>query len=232
MGTEPIPSEAGHNADADRADTPHPPANARKAAENLAVIRQLMERPIRYSTMSGLSGIVAGAAAVGGLLLDWHVSAAYADHPRLAMWCNVVVWGVVFLIALAGVGVMTTIRERRQGLPFWSPAKRRILATILPPFVAAVGLTVAIVYRWYVHVGPNEWGLIPPIWMAFYGVACWHVGGMSIPEIRVLGVAFIAAALPSAAFFQSWTYPYWTLGVTFGGFHVVYGLVVLKRYGG
>ncbi len=202
--------------------------DAEKAAENLKVIRQLMERPVRYSTMSGLSGILAGAAALAGLALDWHFS---LNHPQTtALWCNLAVWMGVFLLAGFGVLILTRLRERRQGMPFWSAIKRRILMTILPPWVCGFGLTAAIIYRWYYAIGPNEWGLIPALWMTFYGVACWQVGGLSIRELRVMGAAFILAGLVAAAFCQY--SPYWALGTTFGGFHVVYGIIVWIRHGG
>jgi hypothetical protein len=203
--------------------------NADKAAEELKVIRQLMERPVRYSTMSGLSGILAGTAALAGLALDWRVSEVYRDDPRTAMRLCLAVWAGVFATAFAGVVVLTRLREIRQGMPFWSPAKRRILMTILPPFIAGVGLTLAIACRWYASGGPNQWGLIPAIWMLFYGVACWEVGGFSLFEIRIMGAAFIAAGL-----IAGWLQPdpYWAIGVTFGGFHMVYGVAVWARHGG
>lgn len=211
--------------------------NADKAAENLAVIRQLMERPIRYSTMSGLSGIFAGLAALVGVAVDRHVYNHYP--PRQAMWINIFVWAGVFVAAFACSVVLTHIRERGQGMPFWSPIKRRILMTILTPFVCGVGLTAAIMYRWYIGDGPNQWGLIPAICMTFYGVALWQVGSFSIGELRVMAVAFILAGLLSACFFQftipglkEGTASCWTLGITFGGFHIIYGLVVWIRHGG
>ena len=41
---------------------------------------------------------------------------------------------------------------------------------------------------------------------------------------------FLAASVLSAAY---WQYaPYWTLGITFGGFHIVYGVIVWVRHGG
>jgi len=59
------------------------------------------------------------------------------------------------------------------------------------PFVAGVGLTLAIMYRWYNGIGPNQWGLIPAIWMLFYGIALWQLGEFSPREVRFLGAAFI-----------------------------------------
>lgn len=210
--------------------------DSERAAEELKVLRTLMERPVRFTTQSGLAGLVAGAAAITGCLADYRIS--LQAPPVYAFWANLCVWAGVFLVAFVGVVTLTRLRERRQGMPFWSSAKRRILMTILPPFVAGVGLTVVIVSRWYYGAGPNEWGLIPAIWMTFYGLACWGVGEFSIVEVRVMGAAFILAGIASAVYqftipgLPPGTAPYWALGATFGGFHLIYGLVVLVRHGG
>ena len=204
--------------------------DADRAAEELKVIRQLMERPIRYSTASGLSGIVAGCAALAGVAADWYCSRRLWHDPPIAMWINMAAWAGVFVVAFAGVTILTRLRERAHGMPFWSRVKRRILLTILPPFLAGAGLTAAIVYRWYFGLGPNQWGLIPAIWMLFYGVALWQVGEFSVPEVRILGAAFLAAGLVTAPFCQN--HPYWALGVTFGGFHILYGIIIWSRHGG
>ena len=204
---------------------------ADKAGEQLKVIRQLMERPVRYSTMSGVSGILAGAAALVGLALDQHFWTRLA--PNEALVVNMFVWGGVFVAALTAALVLTRLREKRQGMPFWSPVKRRILSTILPPFVAAIGLTAAVAGRFGVQGGwdtiPQGY-LIPAIWMLFYGVALWQVGQFSPVEVRLLGAGFIAAGLATAAVATS--YPYWAMGITFGGFHVVYGVGGCVRHGG
>lgn len=211
--------------------------DTQRAAEELKVIRQLMERPVRYSTMSGLSGILAGCVTLVGLITDSLICRYF--NSGTAMCINMVVWACVFLAALGGTLGLTRLREVRQGMPFWSPIKRKILLTILPAFVAGAGITFAIVYRWSIQDGPNEFGLVAPLWMLFYGVACWQVGELSIPEIRILGAAFVLFGLLCATFFQSNLFgmlrgdaPYLTLGVSFGGFHILYGLWVWRKYGG
>jgi len=204
--------------------------NAEKAAQELKVIRQLMERPVRYSTMSGLSGILAGLAASAGLAADWAISSAWRDERPMAMKLNVLVWAGVFIVAFAGAVICTRLRERRQNMPFWSAVKKRILLTILPHFVAGVGLTLVIFYRGHVGWHSNEWGLITPIWMLFYGLALWQVGLLSPVEVRLMGAAFIVCGLAVALWFQP--HPYSSLGVSFGGFHIVYGLAVWIRHGG
>ena len=214
--------------------------DSEKAAAELKIIRQMMERPIRFSAMSGLSGIFAGCVTLAGLVTD----ALICEHwgvGSTTMWINLCVWAGVFLVALTGTLGLTRIRELRQGMPLWSPIKKKILRTILAPFVAGAGLTLVIVFRWHANEPPNEWGLIAPVWMLFYGVACWQVGEFSIRELRFMGAAFVLAGLLTAAFWQAsipalnlptGTAPYLTLGATFGGFHVVYGVIVRIRYGG
>lgn len=201
---------------------------ADKAAAELKVIRQLMERPIRFSTMSGLSAILAGCAALAGMAVDWY--AWKNNTPKTAMWIRLGVWAAVFVVAFVGVVVLTRIRERKRDMPFWSDVKRRILMTILPCVVAGMGLTLVIVYRWHCGITPGQWGLIAAIWMLFYGVALWQLGDLSVIEVRLMGVAFILAGLVCAMWFQ--VHPYWSVGVTFGGFHIVYGTVVWIRHGG
>ena len=202
-----------------------------KAAEELQVIRQLMERPIRFSTMSGLSGIVAGCAALCGAVACRE--AFLRLDEEVALRIGMLIWAIVFAVACASATVLTRLREKRRGMPFWSPVKRRILLTILPAFVAGAGLTCAIVFRYYLRGGWDsvyQGYLIPAVWMLFYGLALWQVGDFSPPEVRTLGVAFLAAGLVTTAFGQF--RPYWAMGLTFGGFHVAYGIVVWIRHGG
>ncbi|MCE5276914.1 MAG: hypothetical protein ABFD92_13700 [Planctomycetaceae bacterium] len=177
---------------------------------------------------SGLSGIWAGLVALAGLAIDSWVC-GHCD-ARTAMWINLAVWAGVLVLAAGGVLLLTHVRERRQGMPAWSSVKKRIALTILPCLVAGVGLTLVIAGRWWWNVLPNEWGLIPVIWMCFYGVALWQLGEFSPPEVRVLGAAFILSGLVTAAWFQA--DPYWALGLTFGAMHILYGIVVRIRYGG
>ncbi len=212
-----------------------------KAAEHLKVIRQLMERPIRCSTQSGLSGVFAGCVALLGVWADYTLCETVGLGAKV-FWINSVVWTAVFFVALGGTLLLTRLREVRMGMPFWTPAKRRVIATVLPYFVLCVGLTWSIMYHRFIlkdHV--NQYGLIAPLQMAFYGLACWSVGRYTIPEIRVMGAAFILAAIVTAFFCQYRVFgfvpydivaPYWTLGVTFGGFHIIYGIVVWIRHGG
>ena len=215
--------------------------DAQKAAEELKIIRQLMERPIRFSTMSGLAAIQAGTWTLIGVAADRWIFRNVQEWNQ-ALVLGMAVWACVFVLSFVGVVLLTRRREIAQGMPFWSPVKRRILSTILPPGIAAIGLSLAICAGVWEDAGHcmyvpgksiaavGQWYLIPAIWMLFYGVALWQLGQFSPVEVKVLGGAFILAGLATALLWQM--EPYLTMGVTFGGFHILYGVVVWIRHGG
>ena len=163
---------------------------------------------------------------LGGVLADATLWPLFPPAQAALVICAV--WATVFVVASAGVLVLTRLRERREGLPFWTTARRRVMRSCIPPYLAAGGLTLAILIRWYMGQ-EGLWALIPPIWMICYGQACWNVGEFSLTELRVLGAAFILSAAV-AVFLPEW--PYAVMGVTFGGYHLVYGVVVWIRHGG
>jgi len=202
--------------------------NADKATEELKVIRALMERPIRYSTMSGLSGILAGLAALAGLAVDWWVWWNFPYSRALVL--SGAVWLGVFAAAFLAALICTRVRERRHGLAFWTPVKRRVLEAISAPAVAGFGLSGAIALRMWGDPASDLWAAVAPCWMLFYGVALWQLGAFSPKEVRCLGAAFLAGGLVSAVFLPY--DPFASLGATFGGFHIVYGIVVWIRHGG
>jgi len=216
--------------------------DAEKAAKELTVIRQLIERPVRYSTASGLSGILAGLIALAGAWFDYYITPRLAQYlydadpeamASVADWVFIIaagVWAIVFVAAFLATIILTRIRERKQGMPAWSPIKWKILRTIALPFLAGVGLTFVIYAQWFSTHSFMQQSLIPAIWMLFYGMALWQLGEFSIREIRILGVAFVAAGLVTAAVLQH--RPFACLAATFGGFHIIYGVIVWIRHGG
>jgi hypothetical protein len=204
-----------------------------KAFQELQVIRALMERPIRYTTLGGKSAVLAGLAALAGTAADWAVwfSTPPPDFTA-ALLASGAIWLGVLAVATAGTILLSWQREKRQGMPFWTSIKRRILATILPIFVASVGMTVGLVLHGLRHPESDPWVLIMPSWMLFYGVALWQLGLLSEPPVRVLAGAFFVAGLACCFVPAILHNPVPAMGATFGGFHLVYGLYVWRRYGG
>jgi hypothetical protein len=194
---------------------------AQQAAEHLRVIRELMERPVRDTTRSGLAGILAGLLALAGCFATWTL---WTDLPNGQPPLSVAaVWLGVLVLASVGDILITWHRASRGGRTYWKRAQFQTALAIVPGFILAGFFS-------YLFSGWEAWSLIGFGWMVGYGMALWTVGMFSIVEIKVLGAAFLVAGW--LGMFLLPDYPVVAMAVTFGGFHLAYGLVVLKRHGG
>ena len=71
---------------------------------------------------------------------------------------------------------------------------------------------------------------LPGCWLLLYGTALVAGGALSVRIVPVMGLAFMA--LGAAAFVApaGWGNAFMAAG--FGGLHIVFGLVIARRYGG
>lgn len=193
------------------------PAELQEARENLRVIRQVMERSTRYSTLSGLAGVLIGLTAIGGVLVSHRLPHIYAQPQKLGA-----IWLTVLLLA---IGIDFARNKRRAALVgkrVVSPLGAHIVIAALPAFFAGAVLTAFCALH---HLLPDVWG----VWMLCYGLGICAVGLFSVRPVSYLGAAFVVAGaltllLPLAE-------PLLMMGVTFGGFHIIYGLWTARRDG-
>ncbi len=201
--------------------------SAGEAEEHLRVIRQAMERSTRHSTLSGLSGVAVGLLALAGCALTQTVVRGAALSASRLLF--VAVWGGVLALALAADFVFTKRRAARVGKTALSPLGRHLARAAAPGFLA--GLTFSLFY--VLRPGPSEgyWYLYG-IWMLCYAVSLLAVGMFSLREVSLLGWAFFAAGaatlLLPAGFFLT---PTTMMALTFGGFHILYGVWMGGKYG-
>ncbi len=189
-----------------------------EAYENLRHIREVMERSVRHSTLSGLSGILVGIWAVLGVLVTHFV--VYDGQPAVALpaghlWMFGVTW-----LAVLGLSAFTDFFLTKRpavavGKRVFSPLGARITQAIAPAFFA--GLALSLYLLWH-HEVSQVW----PFWMACYGVAGCAVGLFSVRAVSLLGWAFVVAG--AATLFLPLSWGLWMMAVSFGGFHIVYGL--------
>ena len=188
-----------------------------EARENLRVIRQVMERSTRYSTLSGLSGVLVGLTAILGVLATWHVRGIYAHPLTLAL-----IWLVVLAAAVAIDFTRNKRRAAQIGKRVVSPLGGHILVAALPAFFAGAMLTVFFGLH---HLLFYVWG----VWMLCYGLAICAVGLFSVRPVSYLGMAFVVAG--ALTLFLGIPYHLFMMSLTFGGFHIVYGLWTARRDG-
>lgn len=187
------------------------------ARRELETIRSLMERSRWYRHLPPQAPFFGGLLALaGGYYTHTQLGAdtGWEVLPRLG-----IVWGSIFLVALGTQILWSWLAAKKAGSALWSPLAAEIVHALWPPFLVGVALTA-------VFVRNDVPGLIPSLWMLCYGIAGVSAGAYARPAVRVLGVGFLLAGCINLALSLP---PGVALGAAFGGFHVIYGLALLRR---
>jgi len=194
---------------------PAPEAIHAHAAENLRFIRDAMTRASAFTAIPGWGGVLMGATAVA--------AAAISGPPDNSLrW--VMVWFAEGIVAVAIALIAMARKARRSGAPLSTaaPAYRFALA-YLPPLVAGMVLTP-------VFTTLDLTARLPGCWLLLYGTALASGGAFSVRIVPIMGAAFMG--LGTIAFAAPAAWGHYFLAAGFGAFHVLFGCIIARRYGG
>ena len=207
-----------------------------QSIEDLQHIKKMMERSSRFISLSGLSGISAGVCALIGAWLAYpyvlgykeyiiDVNAALAQAMAqdysiiLNTWLFWIAAGT-FFAALISAFIFTWIKSKKEGIPLWGKAAKRLSINIsIPLIVGAVFLFKLI------HFG--TFGLVAPVCLIFYGLALINASRYTLDEVRYLGYLQIILGMINLWFVGYGLY-FWALG--FGIMHIIYGTYMWWKY--
>ncbi|MCW3161945.1 hypothetical protein [Chryseobacterium oryctis] len=197
--------------------------------EDLSHIRSMMERSSRFISLSGLSGVFAGLAALIGAGYVYFVlekaKISYFDGDRNIytpdLIRELVITGILILIVAVFSGyIFTAQKSKKKGLKIWDATTKRLLVTFSVPLVAGGIFCLALLYH---HL--FVW--IAPATLIFYGLALVSAERYTLTDVKYLGYCEIILGLISV-FVLGWGLVFWTVG--FGVLHIVYGLIMHKKY--
>ncbi len=197
-----------------------PPALHEHAMADLRFIRRTMEEAGSFTAVPGWGMVFVGATAIG--------AAALASRQRDAdVW--LAIWLLEATLALV-VAAVSLARKARVGapagpsaLPLFSGPGRRFALSFAPPLAAGAVLT-AVLFR--AGLAP----LLPGMWLLLYGAAVATGGAFSIRIVPVMGVCFMLAGLVALVVPPAWGDI--VLAASFGGVHLVFGVLIARRHGG
>lgn len=191
-----------------------PPTLHERAMEHLRFIRETMERASSFTAVPGWGLVLVGLTALPVSLFAGQLS---RRESRLALWL------AEAIVALLVAGWAMDRKARRLGVPMLSGPGQKFALGFAPPLLAGAVLT-AVLYR-----GGLE-ALLPGTWLLLYGVAVLAGGTFSAPVVPFMGAWFMALGV--GAFVSPAEWGNWFLAAGFGGLHILFGLVIARRYGG
>ncbi len=186
----------------------------RRATQDLHFIRRTMERATAFTAVPGW-----GLVAMGATALVAAGVASFATDPL--RW--LVTWTIAAVVG-SMTGVVTMVKKARgAGLTILSGPGRRFLVALLPPLAAGALLTLVVARL-------GRFDLLPGLWLLLYGVSVLTGGAFAIrPVVLMGGVFFLFGA---ATFFLPERFGDPMMAAGFGGLHLVFGLIIARRYGG
>lgn len=196
--------------------------NRVEAEENIKVIRDIMERSVRYTHFSGLSGIIAGMLALLGcaatIWVAWH-NIWWWEIPSY-----IGIWVAVFVLAVAQDAFFAHLKAKRNGQSILNPATFLVIKAVLPGIILAMVTSIRALQL-------NELDAIPALWALGYGVAASAAGMFSVKEVRVFGLVQLLTGAVGLFLFSDWFASIYLLAVSFGLYHIIFGIWMWRRYG-
>lgn len=193
---------------------PASPALHARAMDNLAFIRDTMESAGAFTAVSGWGMIVVGLTAFGA-------AAIAARQPTPDEWLRT--WLIAAVLAPLIQLTAVVHKVRSTDIPLLRGPGRKFLLGFFPPVFVGALLTVVFYRAGLLH-------MLPALWLLLYGAAVVAGGAFSVQIVPVLGAAFMAAG--AVALFAPVEWNNWIMGGAFGGLHILFGILIARRYGG
>lgn len=185
-----------------------------RAMDNLAYIREAMERSTSFTAVPGYGGMLMGVTAV---------VAAYIAFQQAHLRNWLIVWLTEAFLA-AAIGLLAMWQKSKiAGGSLTSAPARKFAFGFSAPLFAGVVITLGL---WR----DEHYEVMAPIWMLCYGAAVVTGGAFSVRIVPIMGWLFIAFG--AATFSLPALYGNYMMGASFGLLHIIFGAIIARRYGG
>jgi hypothetical protein len=184
------------------------------AAESLLYIRDAMERAGSFTAVPGWGGVAMGLTGLAAAMIAPAQATASA-------W--LVTWLAAALFAFVVGVVAVVIKSGGSQVVLVSGPARQFALSFSPAILVGALVTTALA-----SAGLHE--LLPGVWLLLYGTAVVAGGSFSVRVVPVMGALFLF--LGAIALFSPPLVANICLGLGFGVLHIVFGVIIARRYGG
>jgi hypothetical protein len=198
-------------------------------SQDLASIRNLMERSVKVISLSGLSGVLAGIYAILGAIGAYYIVhypispfnyRIFSIQDSSNLYKLLALAGIVLLASLATGVILSQRKAKRLNQKFWNSTSKKLVINLAIPLVTGGLFILIMLYN-------GHYGLAAPACLIFYGLALLNASGNTFDEIRYLGYTEVIIGLISA-WLPGYGLLFWTIG--FGAMHIVYGSAMYFKY--
>ena len=197
--------------------------------KDITSIRSVMERSVKFVSLSGLSGILAGIyALIGSALVYYHIYYPYSPFGFRFYFIDensiliklLIIASVVLILSLGTAYFLSAQKAKRLGVQVWNNVSRQLLINLLIPLITG-GILILI------FIARANYEIVAPFCLIFYGLALMQASPYTIKEIQYLGFFEILLGI-ICAWLPGYGLLFWAAG--FGLLHIVYGFVMHYRY--
>ena len=185
-----------------------------RAMDNLRYIRETMERATPFTGISGRGEMAIGVTALAASVIA-------ARQPSFKLW--VYTWLAEGFISSLIAGWSMDRKARATQTSLFSGSGRKALFSLAPSLIAGGLLTLVLA-----RVG--QFNMIPGMWLLLYGTGVITGGMFSVRAVPAMGLCFMA--LGALALFSPAVWTNWFMAVGFGGLHLLFGAIIVRKYGG
>ncbi|SFO02402.1 hypothetical protein SAMN05444369_10711 [Capnocytophaga haemolytica] len=194
--------------------------------QDLREIRSMMRRSSQFLSFSGLSGVLAGVYALVGAYFAHRILSTHYIHYRYVIVESptfralMYIALIVLVASLLTAGFFSYQKAKRRGERLVSSTSKRAVYNFALPLLTGGALSLLLINAGY-------YGLIAPMTLIFYGLACVNVSKYTFGDVHYLGITEIVLGLLSV-YFAGYGLEFWVVG--FGVCHILYGLVMYFKY--
>jgi hypothetical protein len=202
---------------------------AKDYLKDIQEIKTMMSQSSRFISLSGLSGILAGVYSLIGAWFAYKT--IYFDTSKLGAYKNLIISqesiykllfiaGTVLILSIITAILLSYQKATKQNEKVWNASSKRLVINFLIPLATGGIFILFLIEKEFL-------GLIAPLTLIFYGLACVNASKYTLGDVRYLGLTQIILGLLSL-WFLGYGLLFWALG--FGFCHILYGSVMYFKY--
>jgi hypothetical protein len=206
--------------------------NPQQQVETLQEIRTMMERSVRFRSLSSLTGWLAGLFALCGIAVAWwHLDLSPFDKEYVQILTNpdgtlqdskvyklLAIFTVVFLLSAVSAFWLARKRAEELHLPSWDSVTKRMIFHLVTPMVAGGIFCLSLLQHGFI-------ALLPPASLIFYGLGLINASKYTLDAVRYIGFFQLVLGL-IFSFYPGYGILGW--GIGFGLVHILYGIYLNK----